>query len=208
MKASIRVSLSLSLSFLALFAALFAACSSTTIVQHAGVDSDAASDPTGDDASDAPEDASAPSDTGSGRSETSTPTAPLACGANKVTNQPTPVDKRSGQPGTTPAGGNVADGHYVATGFTMYGTTGLVGNEAADLWIASGRFEWEEDDDQFGVFGDSGKITFSGHDVLLAEDCTKNNRVSPTFAYTASGTSLTLFEATNGGGTLVIEMSR
>jgi hypothetical protein len=185
------------------------ACSSTTIIQQSSGREDAAAAGDDGDAAVDTQDAldDGPTMTKQEGSTRDASFAPLACGANPVTTSPISVTKHSGSPSELPAGGAVADGHYVASAFDHYGAT-LVGREAADLWISAGRFEWEEDDDNFGIFTASGTIAFAGSDVNLGQQCTKNNAVSPAFAYTASGPTLTLYEYNIDGDTLVITMAK
>ena len=132
---------------------------------------------------------------------------PLACGAHAVTGPLRAVEPINSFPpanlGNT--GGQVTDGHYVATRFRRFGTSTAGARKAADLWIANGRYEWEEDDEKKGIWSSAGTISYDASAMTMAHDCPKNYALP--FRYSATAADLVLSLSDGQGHTLIIDMA-
>jgi hypothetical protein len=174
----------------------------TTVISSAARDSGAVDEPDAGTTEETQMDAAPPEDVST--------KAPLACGARKVSGPLLPVQAMASFPpaGLGDSGGQVADGHYAATGFKRYGSSSKVADHAADLWIDGARYEWEEDDQNTGIWTSAGTIGFDSTKgvVKMVHDCAKYS--APPLAYTASGSELTLRLDDGQGHTFLYMMTK
>lgn len=138
--------------------------------------------------------------------DTSSSNKPLAC-SQVTTGSLVPLNSvPTGSPATQ-TGGTVADGHFVVWSAAAYPDSPIK-DFGGDLWIRSGRYEWEKDEGVYGKFSYGGTIKYAGNIMLMTKDCGPTGD-APEFTYSVTkDQGLTLVQNSINGESYVFRLAR